>query len=253
MIRRFNYTDRIRILREDVLIQLRQTDGWLAFDATLILGDYGLSEEALVFVEAYRQTSWMRFDFGTVGAVIPPQDCRLSEFDSPDDILFRVKVTQASDTHVLLAEADLVPLERPEESDDKRVPLLPVKPHPLGDEIYRVDFSDDRPRLLINNAAGDWRAIAKSPAFASLVYPNVFREVLTRVVMLDGHDDESEPTNWRSLWLKLAESLPGVGDCPSSTDPEDERLDWIDSAVQAFAAKLKNLARFGEYWKKEEE
>jgi len=82
----------------------------------------------LVFVEAYRQTSWMRFDFRTVGAVTAPKDCSLTEFDSPEDILFRVKVTQANDTHVLLAEADRIPLTRPEPSDDKRIPLLPVKP-----------------------------------------------------------------------------------------------------------------------------
>jgi hypothetical protein len=211
-----------------------------------------LPDDALVFVEAYRQTSWMRFDFGTAGAVMAPKDCSLTEFDSQEDILFRVKVTQANDTHVLLAEADRIPLIRPEVIEDKRISLLPVKPHPLGDEIYRVDFSDDRPRLLINCAAGDWRAIAKSPAFASLVYPPVFREVITRILMVDEYDDSSDFTNWRSLWLKLAESLPSVQDCPKSAD-KDERMDWIDSAVQAFATKIKNLTRFAEYWKKEEE
>jgi len=224
-----------------------------AFEAKLAMSDYDLPKEALVFVEAYRQTAWMRFDFGTVGAISPPKDCALTEFDSPEDILFRVKVTQATDTHVLLAEADRVPLKGLDDSDDKRIPLLPVKPHALENEIYRVDFSDDSPRLLINKAAGDWRAIAKSSAFASLVYPAVFREVLTHVVILDEHDDSSDLTNWRSLWLRLAESLPGVGDCLSNTDPQDERLDWIDSAVRAFANKVKNLAKFGEYWKKEDE
>jgi hypothetical protein len=252
MIRRFNYTDRLRILREDVRIELRQHGNSFSFSAKLDLGEYDLPEDALVFVEAYRQTSWMRFEFGTAGAVTAPQECALTEFDSPDDIRFRVKVTQASDTHVLLAEADRIPLHRPEESQDRRVPLLPVKPHLLGDEIYRVDFSDDRPRLLVNKDAGDWRAIAKSPAFASLVYPAVFREVLTRIVMVNEFDDSTDSTDWRSLWLKLAELLPGVGECPKTND-DDDSSDWIDIAVQAFATKLKNLGKFSEYWKKEEE
>lgn len=253
MIRRFNYTDRLRILREDVDIQLARNSSEIAFNARLSLDEYDLPSDALVFVEAYRQTSWMRFDFGTVGTPTTAGNHFLTEFDSPDDILFRVKVTQANDIHVLLAEADRVSLKRPSEDADDRIPLLPVKPHPLGDEIYRVDFSDGSPRLLVNNGAGDWRAIVKSPAFASLTYPAVFREVLTRILMIEKHDDSTDVADWRSLWLKLSESLPAVRNCPSGTDPEDEKLDWIDTAVQAFAAKMKNLAKFGEYWKKEDE
>jgi len=252
MIRRFNYTDRLRILREDVQVELKQNGENFSFDAKLDLADYDLPEDALVFVEAYRQTSWMRFDYGTVGAITPPADRGLSEFDSPDDIRFRVKVTQASDTHVLLAEADRIPLRRPEDGEDKRAPLLPVKGQSLGEEIYRVDFSDDKPRLLVNKDAGDWRAIAKSPAFASLVYPTVFREVLTRILMVNKFDDSSDVSNWRSMWLKFTEALPGIAECPNAED-EDACGDWVDVAVQAFATKLKNLAKFGEYWKKEEE
>ena len=253
MIRRFNYTDRIRILREDILVQLREIDGKLGFEAKLNLQEYDLPPDALVFVEAYRQVSWMRFDFGTVEALTPPKDRALTEFDSPDDILFRVKVTQAQDTHILLAEADRVPLKRPEDSTDKRIPLLPVKPESLADEIYRVDFSDDRPRLLVNKEVGDWRSIAQSPAFASLVYPAVFREVLVHVLIVDGHDDSSDTSDWRALWLKLAESLPGVGQSPSSTDANDDKFYWIDSAVSTFASRLKNRSKFEQYWKKESE
>ena len=53
MIRRFNYTDRLRIRRSDVRIVLREEDGKLEFDADLrALADYDLPPDSLVFVEA---------------------------------------------------------------------------------------------------------------------------------------------------------------------------------------------------------
>jgi hypothetical protein len=38
-----------------------------------------LPTDAKVFVEAYRQTNWMRFDFGTIGAVQAPGDLLLPD------------------------------------------------------------------------------------------------------------------------------------------------------------------------------
>ena len=94
MIRRFNYTNRIRILRKDVPIKLREEDGKIFFDADLsALKEYDLPLESFVFVEAYRQTNWMRFKFGQVGAITPEKNRHLSQFETPEGILFRVKVT----------------------------------------------------------------------------------------------------------------------------------------------------------------
>ena len=44
----------------------RDSDGMLSFDAKLDLTGYDLPDDARVFVEAYRQTSFMRFPHGTV-------------------------------------------------------------------------------------------------------------------------------------------------------------------------------------------
>src|SRR6266702_226127 len=133
MIRRLNYTGRIKIHRSDVRLATREADGVLSFDADLRLKDYALPAEALVFVEAYRQTSWMRFAFGTVADIQarPAEKRQLSEFDSAEGIRFRVKVTQPQDEHILLAAADRIPLGKPEDDADKQA-LLPVVPSELG-------------------------------------------------------------------------------------------------------------------------
>ena len=141
-------------------------------------------------VEARLQTRWMRFGFGTVGAIAPAADRTLTEFDSPDGIRFSVKVTAASGhPGQLLAEADSIPVRFPGEAEERRNPLLPVKSEDIGHEVYRLDFSNDPPILLVNRAAGDKDAIARSPLFMSIVYPAALREILNRIIHIEDLDD----------------------------------------------------------------
>src|SRR5437879_1140605 len=143
-IRRINSTGRKRILREDARIFVRaDSDGVLSFDATLNLTDYGLPDDANVFVEAYRQTSLMRFPHGTVAAPQPAHGLarRLTEFTSRDGLLWRVKVTSTGDrAGVLLAKGDRIPVSDDEEQPDNRIALLPPAPAELGQETWRVDL-----------------------------------------------------------------------------------------------------------------
>jgi hypothetical protein len=149
-----------------------------------------------------------------------------------------------------LAEADRIPLAKIEEEQTPRTPLLPVKPQKLGDEIYRLDFSSpgNSPLLLINSDAGEYSVIAKSPAFVSLVYPAVFREILVRVLIIDGHDDYDDRDEWRSQWVRFATLLSGLGDLPKIDETED-RFDWIDKAVSSFGKRIQVRNRFAEFWK----
>jgi hypothetical protein len=251
MIRRFNYTDRARINRKDVRVTLREENEGFSFDADLsALADYDLPPDSFVFVEAYRQTNWMRFSFGQVGAILPDNDRRLSQFDAPEGLLFRVKITPNGDIHTLLAEADEIPLARPEQDQGERKPLLPVKPHKLGDEIYKLDFSGDRPLLLINSDAGNYTDVGRSPAFMSLAMPGIFREILARIVLIENHDDDANPDEWKSQWLKFASLYPGIGKLPGVED-SDGRSDWIDKAVSAFAKQLQVRTKFTEFWEGE--
>jgi hypothetical protein len=251
MIRRFNYTNRLRIRRKDVQIRVRDEGGKLAFDADLsALAGYELPAESLVFVEAYRQAVWMRFGFGQVGAITPAKNRILAQFDSPDGIKFRVKVTPHGDTHTLLAEADAIPLATPEQKEGERTPLLPVKPQKIGDEIYRLDFSgqDGRPLLLINSDAGNYADIGRAPAFVSLVYPAVLREILVRTLIVEKHDDDSDSQDWRSQWIRFASLHSGLGELPGPEEV-DERCQWIEKAVTAFSRKLQVRTKFSEYWR----
>jgi hypothetical protein len=249
--RRLNYTGRQRITRGDVRITACERAGQPpTFDAAIRMEGYRLPADALVCVEAYRQTRWMRFDFGTVGALVPPLDRALTEFESLDQILFRVKVTSASGDRqgLLLAEADQIPIRRPEDSEEERIPLFPVAPDDLGAEVYRVDFSDGPPKLLVNRTVGDWRQVAQSPPFRSLVYSAALRQILTRILCIERYGDIDDAEDWRSRWLRFAVGLSGVGDVPDTEDLDACEV-WIDAAVAAFARQFQMTDQFHTFWR----
>ena len=247
MIRRLNYTGRIKIHRTDLKLTTREENGGFSFDAKLHLIDYELPAEALVFVEAYRQTTWMRFPFGTVANLQPPENRVLSEFESIEHIKFRVKVTQAEDEHILLAEADRIPLAQPDDDSD-RESILPVHPAELGDELWQVDMQDE-PCLRVNKSAtADWRQFAQSPVFVSLVYPAVLRQILGQI-LTEGYRDTDDETEWRSKWLRFATLLPGVDpEIPPKDDGEEAALRWAEDVVAAFAKKLALKEKLAEAW-----
>ncbi len=251
MIRKFNYTGRERILREDVRILLKEEEGLRTFDASIDLDAYELPGSALVAVEAYRSGSptWMRFPFGNAAKVEAPADRMLTEFDSFDGIKFRVRVTSVEEpSGLLLAEADRITLKKPEEEKENRVSLLPVVPEDLGEQLWRVDFEEE-PSLLVNKAVGDWRAVSLSPGFVALVYPAVLREVLTRTLLFEKHfdlDDSEEPL---SKWLRFASLLPGMTELPTEDEGAEASHDWIENAVAAFARRCGLLAKFDTFWK----
>jgi len=253
MIRRLNYTDRKRIKREDVDIVLYEADSDpLRFEAALRLESYGLPNNGIVFIEAYRRTTEMRFEFGTVSDIKAATDRSLTEFETSDGILFRVKVSSTSPQRgKLLAEADQLSFRRPDSETEERIPLLPVQSADLGPEISRVDFAD-KPILLINLHLGNWRDVARSPVFASLIYPSALREILTRIIRIEKFFDHDDADDWKSQWLKYGTLLPGVGDPPDESSDESEVDNWIDDAVLAFAKKYAMLERFQTYWKGEQ-
>lgn len=247
-----NYTGRQKLRRSDARVYLgSNASGVLCFDAQLDFYSYDLPRDAHVYVEAYRQTTWMRFAFGTVGGIEIPQDRMLTAFDSPEAILFRVKITSGTVRHgVLLAEADRIRPSVPKEEESNTIPLLTVKPDSgLGQQIFQVSYDDDRAVLCINQAL-DWRSLARNQIFASLIYPEILRTVLVRILRIEKHDDIEDLEDWKSQWLRFACLLPGVGDIPDLENAENID-DWIESAVAAFSRSYRILDKFVERWNEE--
>lgn len=265
MIRRFNYTGRRRIRHEDALITVRPgADGMPVFSAHLSLERYRLPADALVFVEAKRVASFMRFPWGRVRQLVPSPQRTLSEFATADGLKFRVKVVEAMETNSgrparLLALADQI---RPEflESPQRPLSLLDIVPADLQEEVWKVEFADDEPKLQINRRlVSSPSQLARDEHFVSLVLPQVLRVILSRILIFDrfdsGSDTADDLADWRAKWLQFSKTLPGIEDPPSiecdaggRLENEDDLERWIDDAVRAFARKFHIDRQFTNWW-----
>ena len=245
---RFNYTGRKKIKRNDIIITVLDRNGILSFDADIDLSDYSLPPESPVYVEAYRQTSWMRFDYGNATGLKARTDNRLSEFDSLDGIRFRVKVSQGDGIHgKLLAVADKIRPVKPEEGDSGRSCILPVKSEEMNC-IWRIDFEGDDPILLISKKAGSKDLISQSPEFISLVYPSVLREILFRIKIYEADADwQEDEGSWQNQWFRFVRFLPGVGEPPDLSDDDLRYKQWVEDAVGAFSRNLDIVGTFVSY------
>ena len=240
-VRRLNFTNRERIAHTDIDIVLRTNAEATTFDARLSIDDYGFPADARVIVEAYRQTAVHRFDYGTVSLLRPPTDRSLVEFDTPVEVLFRLKVTAASvQPGLLLGEADQIRPREPDEQPDRRIPLLPPVPDELDEELWRVEFG--RSTLLrVSRHLPDWKQTVRTPEFRALVYPAAMRQILERILHIDGVTDIDDLHDWHCRWLKFASTLPGSRAVPKLRDEFD---DWIEEAVSAFARQERLRTRY---------
>lgn len=247
-IRRLNFTGRKKINRSDVAITVREHEREAStFEAVLSLEEYELPPDAKVYIEAHRQTSYMRFEFGTAAQPKAQDELTLSEFDTAEGVLFRIKVTSSDEPcGLLLATAEQIRPRAPEQTEERRIPLLTVRPDPgLAQQVWRLDFTGaSGPVLCVSSRAGDHHAILRHPLVQSLVLPAVLREILNRVVHIEEHWEVDPEGDWMSQWLKFATNLPGSErDLPAFQD-EAVRDTWIDDVVASFCRALRSTDQF---------
>lgn len=239
MLRKLNFTERVKIPRSSVRVTLRRDhDGVLVFDPQLSFDGVSVIPTARVFVETYYRTSFMRFDCGSVETFTPPADRRLTDIDGTSVLRFRVKLV---DDHRIVAVADdiVVSEEKPETAG--RMPLLPVNfSDDLGQEAWQVVFESSGPVLALNNRVDGIRDLAKNDgAFFALVYPAAVRQIFTQILLVDQQDAHDEGDEWWHLWLRWAMRF-------TTTLPEgaDEAPFWIDEVVTAFCNAQKLVDRW---------
>ncbi len=252
MKRRFNFTGRRRIPRERISINLNKSgESVESFSATIDLNGIDLLSNAKVYLDAYHRTERRRYNFGTVENIVPPQNTGLATLAYGENLKFQLLVVDESEHYgLILAHADKL---KPESGADKK-PILPVDFRDLGQQIWKVEYSEDEnaPLLLLNTKIQNIQNIAKSdPQFIMFTYPAVFREVLIHMVFVEGVASSTDPPiDWHRDWLQFAQRiLPGES-LPESLNPEDGNFEkervklWIDRVIEEFCASRNE---WGEY------
>lgn len=241
--RRLNFTQRRNISQQMAVITLhRPEDNSQAptFDLELDLSSLELPPDTVIRVEAWRNRSSMRFDWGTVGCPAPPLDRRLHDVPSPPR--FRVMALAPDGSGRLLALGDkFTPRWHNERSS-----LLEVEFTELGMEVWRLKFDENggSPVLEVNKDIENINyAVRHDDAFRSLVLPEVLRAILTRALIADDdHPDDDHPDdvdeggNW-TPWLSYIKDFYRE-EFPRASSGNDKNVTdisgWIDGAVAAF-------------------
>jgi len=236
---RLNYTGRKRIAQDRVKLRVRQVDGAPVLDVVQIdLQNLGLPGSATLLVEAYRRSRYIRCPAGTVASPTLPSGVTLGEFEAAESPLFRVKVVSPEgDAGKLLAVADQL---RPViEDEGPQASLLSVAPAELGQQLWRLDLSDDHPQLLVNRAIGDWRNFAAMPLFSALILPEALRQVIEWVVQEPSDLDEEDTP--RAQWVRFLADALGYDPREADLSESEEKKTFINDAVRQFCSQHRFL------------
>ncbi len=244
MIRNFNYTDRKRILRENISFEWIDGKGEepASFLAKIDLHSAGLiRSDGQVWVEACSGSIVSRYYFGTVEHPEYPEDTRLTSFPRGLKPTFKIKVVDPKDPRKrLLAFADRIAPSEREEIESGRQSILPVEYVDLGQKIWNLRIDDSlMPILQLNSTITDpvgISTLAKSPEFVALVYPAVIRQILSYLLL----ETEDPSMIAEHDWINYGSNLT-ARHCPDRDTYGDNEEDfardariWIDDVVGEF-------------------
>lgn len=259
MKRTLNYTKREKISRGDIDIRLFSAEGGVqAFEAKVRLANYSFPRGAKVILEAYYRGAMMRFPLGTISSAKDRNiyHCQeeLTELHDPQ-VNFRVKVVDEQQAFGLLVGlADRLHVLNETSASATRVGLLPVQFRDLGEQIWKLEISDDGtpPTLLVNSMLQMERMpiaemLRTDPFFLALVFPQVLREIVTHALKSGTDDEES----WETDWLRFAEQFAGRRHPVESDDADQPQ--WVEDTVEAFCRTNTIRARLERYYQNDQE
>lgn len=249
-IRRLNYTERKSIPQARIELALlddavRTVEGRFSFEGLHI------PPEAVVYLHAYSSGSpkVSRIRVGPVGG-LPNEPARFALDVDGATVRFDILVVDESrDIGRIVAVTRGVAPRRGDgiELGSARS-LLPVNPADLGNEIWSLKFTSSGPWLEVNrNVRGIKGIVSADPTFQALVFPEVVRAVLERIIRFEAVADADEDT-WVAKWVRWAGQVRGDGEPPPDDDEADTGASdaWISEVVSSFANRNGFFARFVE-------
>lgn len=245
MIRKFNYTGRKKIPVNAINIRTFKSSGLHYFIANVDLRKYGFPADAKIYLEAYYNTNYQRFYYGTVGAPETPINTSLETLPADDNILFRIVVVDENESKgKILGKANGIKPENNLNGGAKES-ILPVRYDDLNYQIWKIEFDNGHPGpvLVFNNEAnfpGIRTKVNSDPSFISLVYPAAIRFILNKMVEENLFDKDSG--DWYVSWLNFFENVLGVFSTPQNNESANLN-DWVEEVISSFCQKYKVINR----------
>lgn len=238
-LRRLNYTNRQKIRRNDVSVAIDGLSGGSRAVVDFDLTGYGFPDEAPVFLEAYapHESFGARSLIGTARQPSPAPALDLSQFSSPSDLLFRLKVVTPDGSGRLLGKADQLRPEDESAQEPEGQSLLPVVGADIGERLWWLVIEGDtgQPTLLVSRTVENFKSLVRTPAFVWLVFPSVLRSCLEVALESAADEDDLDEDAATPLgkWLLFGVAL-AKRPAPGASDDPREKDDWIQDAVNEF-------------------
>lgn len=238
-LRKFNYTNRARILREHIQLTLtKQGD-----DASVISGSVDLSEFNLpthvLIVEAYARGVRERFDCGPAEGKVDIHielDARF-DLDSTMLNLRAVSIAPLTVGKIGAAARQVAPDVLDEQGRVR--PLLPFGVSDnLGQRLWALELDDTRPIVRINRQVGNWQSFAVDADFRAYVLTEIAGQIaLWLWNNRDQVEDGGIEADWARYFRLLGQDLEAHG-ADTSADL------WVAGVQDAFASKFGWLERW---------
>jgi hypothetical protein len=243
--RKFNYTNRQRIDRSEYILSIThgidQNNSYFDFEINKSMAD-SFNPESKLVIEAYYRTTYMRFEYGTIGTIKVPPQRYLTAFSDPNLVRFRVKVINQNGMIEGLAN-----LVKPDSDDDKnekhKESILDVANRNLDGAIWEMEFDDDLNPIILIDSDLDKLLLNYDVELKASIVPHAFQQILTEIIFFseEGFDFSTEELDhdWRSRWCLFCESLNRKLSFEeiSAMDDEDKQK-WINETVRCFSRRM---------------
>lgn len=235
--KRFNYTGRKKILREDISIRLRgEFSEKPIVDVSVELADYNLSSNSTVFLEGQSKTRFSREVLGKVSSSVRRNAITLEEFDDAEGLSFKVKVTDEHDGLLKAIAENIRPHDKDNKPDQNHKSILPVASADLSSYgvLWRVDYIEQNATLQIEQELGSKDQVVRSLLFRGFILPAAMRQILAKIVSRRWDYELSDPEDLSTRWLLFARQLGAESPDVNTDDHED----WLDETVRLISNRI---------------
>ncbi|MCP5534936.1 MAG: hypothetical protein H7A51_01745 [Akkermansiaceae bacterium] len=239
MKRSYNYTGRKRLNNKDFTISRFEVGSAYEFMLSFHTHEnYNFPNDSSVKVEAYVNSNTERFSLGTWGSPDTEKRIPITLFDTSEEVKFRLKIVDESKPEKpLIAWKDSISPISYDGSGNRRKGILPVRAMDLGHRLWKLEWNDLSPRLLVNSRVSetkDINAIVRAdPDFAGLVFPAVLEEIL--IILAKNEALAEDDDSWAKFSKQFAPCAPPVHD-PDSDESDREIEEWAETTIQNFCS-----------------
>ena len=256
MIRRFNFTGRVKIRQKSVKLEVSDINTTsVAFSCEADLLDYEFPSHASIFVEVYSKSFIRRrFSMGTIGEPISLVSVSIPEFSNFPAFNFRIYVIDMEGHYNKILGRSSTLFSATDEDGDGETSILPIRYVDDLNQIWKLEFDADLPYLKINNKIeGIVDLVNSNEPFKHTFLPAVLREILTRLFIIDDDPfDESDVETPKGKWAIFIRETIGKPDLLQKMVNDEEvtedvygKMDSIEEIVDIFTKRhFRNISEY---------